>query len=446
MQGASMPGKWKVTGGGASAQQKADRLRSRADKLGRQATAWETGAEREGSIGKKLAELPPGFTVLHDLRLPGTEGRLDHFVISAGGLYLVDAKKYSGHLIYSKKMLWHGRFPIVDKLETLAWEAETLGGLLGREVVPVMCFVDAVLPQPVTTLGTVIVCRTSVLHTIVRSTHATMSAVEVGRVTEAATKLTTPRRAGSGPAVAPVVLVDSVADVAALTPEAALAAVDDETFWTGPMVGKPPAGQITGQTVVVPSTSVPAISTIPPIGVDPTGARVKEPVDRRWARRAVYLVLGGVLAVATVVVVWKLSRTSETNRLNAEKAAAGTTTTTSATKNSSPGSVAEATTTTVLDLTKAGFSATCPVPGAGWSLRPVWPGNLDNLAWYAFSFEQFDTSFTQFAVMTAPEFTQYTPTRVPSGGIRAIRIQPVFKDATLGTPSNTVWIAPEAGC
>jgi hypothetical protein len=49
-------------------------------------------------------------------------------------------------------------------------------------------------------------------------------------------------------------------------------------------------------------------------------------------------------------------------------------------------------------------------------------------------------------VMTAPEFTQYTPTRVPSGGIRAIRIQPVFKDATLGTPSNTVWIAPEAGC
>lgn len=452
-----MPGKWKVTAGGASAQQKADRLRSRADKLGRQAMAWESGAEREPAIAKRLADLPTGFTVLHDLRLPGTESRLDHLVVSGGGLYLVDAKKYSGHLVYSKKMLWHGRFPIVDKLETLVWEAETLSDVIGREVVPVMCFADAVLPQPVTTLGSVIVCRASVLHTVVRSTHATMSANELARVLDVAVQLAAPRRTGTellgavpglrtadhtAPAPVDVGQVD-------IAPSAELS---DDEFWSGSRVAEHAAGQTTGEAAAITATGqTPAISTIPPInGAGDLGGPVREPIDRRWPRRVLVAIIGLALAAASIAVVWQVSQTSETNRIKAERTLASTTTTTTKSTTGSGAvtdeSEAEVTTTTLLDITTAGFSATCPTPGAGWSLRPVWPGDQDNLAWYAFAFEQFDASFQQFATMTAPEFTQYTPTAVPSGNSRTIRIQAVFTDGRLGDPVITVWTAPADGC
>jgi Nuclease-related domain len=491
-----MPGKWKVTAGGASAQQKADRLRTRADKLGRQATAWETGAEREPAVGKRLADLPAGYTVLHDLRLPGADGRLDHLVVSQGGVYLVDAKKYSGHLVYSKKMLWHGRFPIIEKLETLVWEAESLGDVIGREVVPVMCFVDAVLPQPVTTLGSVIVCRASVLHTVVRSTHATMSTTELGRVLHVATQLAPPRRAGAEPfeivpglrsmnhtantmgagtelptqlTTQPTTLPATESTTESPAQPSGDASIDaqpafvrptselsDEEFWSGPK----PADLSTGQFAVTTTTGqTPAISTIPPIN-EPggSGGPSREPMNRRWPRRVLVALVGTVLAAASVAIVWKVSQTSETNRIKAEKTLASTTTSTTTKPRTttvtgettdatdSDGTAAAATTTTQLDVTRAGFSVTCPIPGAGWSLRPVWPGNQPNLAWYDFAFEQFDASFQQFAIMTAPEFTQYTPTQVPSGNARTIRIEAIFKDGTISEPVITTWTAPPDGC
>ena len=462
-----MPGKWKLTAGGASAQQKADRLRSRADKLGRQAMAWESGAEREPAIAKRLADLPAGFTVLHDLRLPGTETRLDHLVVSSGGLYLVDAKRYSGHLVYSKKMLWHGRFPIVDKLETLVWEAETLSEVIGREVVPVMCFVDAVLPQPVATLGSVIVCRASVVHTVVRSTHATMSATELARVLDVAVQLAAPRRAGAEmleavpglrTAEQPVDRVPPVPVDAGQLHIAPDAELSDDEFWSGPeaaaRAAARAAGDSTGEIAAVTATGqTPAISTIPPIGgAGGLSGPVREPKDRRWPRRLLVAIVGMALAAVSIIVVWKVSQTSEKNRIEAEKTAATATTTTTKAKATAGSDAAtddtkaEVTTTTLLDITRAGFSATCPVPGAGWSLRPVWPGNQDNLAWYDFAFEQFDASFQQFATMTAPEFTQYTPTAVPSGNARTIRIQAVFSDGHVGEPAITIWTAPEDGC
>src|SRR5262249_55093470 len=162
----------------STAQQKADRLRSKAERLSRQADAWVSNVEREPAIGRRLAELPYDFKVLSDVPVPGSAARSDHILVGPGGGYLVDAKKDSGHLVYSGKMLWHGRFPIADKLEAVQWEAESFRDEIGRTVVPVLCFMDNVLPQPVTTLGSVIVCRLSSLMTVVRSSHTMIAAAE----------------------------------------------------------------------------------------------------------------------------------------------------------------------------------------------------------------------------------------------------------------------------
>jgi len=229
------------------------------------------------------------------------------------------------------------------------------------------------------------------------------------------------------------------------------AAVSDEDFWSGPEAAARAAQKIDhrgagGTSAASPSGQTPAISTIPPInGPGNFSGPVREPRDRRWPRRVIVAIVALALAAASIAIVWKVSQTSEKNRIKAEKTLANTSTSTKPTPGTADTEV-EATTTTVLNVAKAGFSATCPTPGAGWSLRPVWPGDQDNLAWYDFSFEQFDTTFQQFATMTAPEFTQYTPTKVPSGNARTIRIQAVFKDSTVSDPVITVWTAPTDPC
>lgn len=416
-----MPGKWKLTSG-ASAQQRADRLRSRSDKLARQATVWESGANLEPSIRRKLDELPSGFTVLHDLVLDAEGTRLDHLVIGNGGLYLVDAKRYSGHLVYSKKMLWHGRFPIVDKLETLVWEAETLGNILGQDVVPVMCFADAVLPQPVTTLGSVIVCRVSVLHTIVRSTHATMSTVEVQRILEIAGGLTAARTASLDTGVAPVGWVSPRELDENWAPS-----VDDDRAYD----------DATGQTAVV--------STIPPIaGPEQFDRPLREPKDRRWPRRLAFAITAAAGVAAAVFIVWSIS--SKTAKTAREIAANPPTTTAVPTTTTTGPATVAATTTTLAGATSLGFSVSCPVPGAGWVIRPVWPGDLPGLAWYDFAYQGFDLSYTQFALMTAPDATNYTPLNVPASNSRTIRIRPVYTNGVVGEQTTQTWTAPTDPC
>ncbi|MCU1397630.1 MAG: hypothetical protein JWN62_739 [Acidimicrobiales bacterium] len=417
-----MPQRWKLTSG-ASAQQRAERLRSRSDKLARQATVWESGADLEPSIRRKLDELPPGFTVLHDLVIDAEGTRLDHLVIGNGGLYLVDAKRYSGRLVYSKKMLWHGRFPIVDKLERLVWEAESLGGVLGQEVVPVMCFADAVLPQPVTTLGSVIVCRVSVLHTIVRSTHATMSTVEVQRILETASALAVVRSGSSNTGEVPMGWVSPHELDQNWAPS-----VDDERAYD----------DATGQTAVV--------STIPPIaGPDEFTRPVREPKARRWPRRLAFGLIAVAGVAAAVFIVWSIS--SKTAKTAREIAANPTTTTAApATTDTEPDTVAASTSTTSVGSTSLGFSVSCPVPGAGWVVRPVWPGDLTGLAWYDFAYQGFDLSYTQFALMLAPDVTNYTPLNVPPGNSRVIRIRPVYTNGVVGEQTTETWTAPAEAC
>ncbi|MGH3354834.1 MAG: nuclease-related domain-containing protein [Nocardioidaceae bacterium] len=59
--------------------------------------AWETGAEGEERLGRRLDGLAsPDLRVLHDRRIPGTRANIDHLVIGPNGVFVVDAKKYRG--------------------------------------------------------------------------------------------------------------------------------------------------------------------------------------------------------------------------------------------------------------------------------------------------------------------------------------------------------------
>jgi hypothetical protein len=66
------------------------------------------------------------------------------------GVFVIDSKRYRGHLHYSAGRLWHGRRALDHTLDTLWWEAtqvaETLGFGPHLHVYPVLCVHVARLP------------------------------------------------------------------------------------------------------------------------------------------------------------------------------------------------------------------------------------------------------------------------------------------------------------
>ena len=59
--------------------------------------AWAKGASGEVRLSAFLAkELGDTAIVLHDRRVPGSRANIDHLVVSPSGIWVVDAKSYSG--------------------------------------------------------------------------------------------------------------------------------------------------------------------------------------------------------------------------------------------------------------------------------------------------------------------------------------------------------------
>jgi hypothetical protein len=64
----------------------------------RQSTkAWERGAVGEERLGARLDSAAHGrLAVLHDRRIPGSKANIDHIAITRKGIWVIDAKRYSG--------------------------------------------------------------------------------------------------------------------------------------------------------------------------------------------------------------------------------------------------------------------------------------------------------------------------------------------------------------
>ncbi len=113
--------------------------------------AWRHGAEGERRTARLLAPLARhGYQVFHDLAVPGSPANVDHLVVGPTGVYVIDSKRYRGHLRYTGGHLWHGSRTLDRTLETLWWEAtqvaETLGFGPDLHIYPVLCVHLARLP------------------------------------------------------------------------------------------------------------------------------------------------------------------------------------------------------------------------------------------------------------------------------------------------------------
>ena len=163
---------------GASARREFDRrhtareqrVRARAPRIGglllalfddpQSTRAWDTGARGEEHVGRALdAAAGPTFRVLHDRRVPRSRANIDHVVVCASGVVVVDAKRYTGRPRHAVE----GGFlrPRVDKLlvgtrdctrlvTAVLGQVDVVRTVLGPDadvdVTAALCFVDADWP------------------------------------------------------------------------------------------------------------------------------------------------------------------------------------------------------------------------------------------------------------------------------------------------------------
>jgi hypothetical protein len=187
---------------GESAYDVARRQRERAARLERSAELWERGAQGEVEVARALESLPEGWFVLHDLAWPGRpRANLDHVVIGPGGVFVVDAKNWSGRIeVRDQVLMQQGR----RREPTVASAAEAAIAVQALLPVPnlcmgVLCFVR---DEPLTGWARdVMVCSTTNLVEMLTSRPHALDAGHVQRCVEAvrrsATRRTTQRASTS---------------------------------------------------------------------------------------------------------------------------------------------------------------------------------------------------------------------------------------------------------
>ncbi len=122
--------------------------------------AWGTGSVGEVKLAEALAKVE-GIVALHDRRVPGTRGNVDHLVVAPSGVWVVDTKRYEGEvrlrdvggLLHRDVRLYVGRRDQSKLADAMAWQVREVEAALSRagiedagKVRSVLCFVDATWP------------------------------------------------------------------------------------------------------------------------------------------------------------------------------------------------------------------------------------------------------------------------------------------------------------
>ena len=143
--------------------------------------AWRRGASGERRTARALRKLVrQGWTVLHDVAIPGSRANGDHLLIGPPGVFLVDSKAWHGTITQAiDGQASHNGHPLDQTIATVRWEAEQVASALGAPVLPLLCVHDTRIPWDEIYVDNVPVLTPARLLALLRSLPAHMDQVGV---------------------------------------------------------------------------------------------------------------------------------------------------------------------------------------------------------------------------------------------------------------------------
>jgi Nuclease-related domain len=122
-------------------------------------TAWATGGHGEQSVARGLERRTASGAaiLLHDRRMPGGYGNIDHLAVAPRGVFVIDTKAIRGRMRVSRPLFGRARLlvkgrdrtPLVNSLDRQVAAVRSALARNGRGDVPVQgafCFTKAELP------------------------------------------------------------------------------------------------------------------------------------------------------------------------------------------------------------------------------------------------------------------------------------------------------------
>jgi hypothetical protein len=161
--------------------------------------AWEQGARGEQHVGALLDGLRPlGILTLHDRNIPESSANIDHIVVAPSGVWVVDAKKYTGRIERRGWFSGDVRLHVDGKNRTklaaaMKRQVEVVRHALGAHDIPVravLCFAGgewSLFAKPFLVDDAWVIWPTRLVSTIERAPSRGVAVPEVAR--ELATRL-----------------------------------------------------------------------------------------------------------------------------------------------------------------------------------------------------------------------------------------------------------------
>jgi len=357
----------------------------------------------------QLAALPPAYALLHDLRLPGSKGNVDHLVIGPGGVFVIVIRRCEHTVEYRNDQLWADSQPLEDVLAAAEVESQMLTQLLRTPVVGVVALLDATFStaMPSKVAGTLVCTGDLVGRVITRGSHTLLPPHQVAEITERALPLLHSR--------ASVPRTESALGVQA-----------------GPL---PDMSVMPTVPPHVPATqrfrhAVPAIAT----------------TEKSGRTRSIRFV-GGALVVMCALAVAFGSIVSTIFGDDDKGEAAAPPTTVAATTDDNTGTLSTASSSAaIVTPPSVAFTATCPAPGGGWQLTPDWPGDVPGLVRYDIEVQSLDSSWRPLEAIVNAQTPWMSLTGQPANAAYTLRITAVVANDARVVSEPMIVTAPAADC
>lgn len=157
--------------------------------------AWAIGAAGEEKLAAEL-ESVDGIRMLHDRRVPGTRGNIDHILVAPAGVFVVDAKankggieiRDRGGLFRTDYRLMIGGRDCSAMADKMAWQVDAVRAAFEPidvdtpPVIPVLCFLEVEWPllrSPESFRGVRLESHRSIKRLLTRAPVVSDAAVEV---------------------------------------------------------------------------------------------------------------------------------------------------------------------------------------------------------------------------------------------------------------------------